>query len=69
MAYAPFSCPYPPTPEEQATYEAEGRKVAEEKGPGIIFTDGLGVMGVGSWDDGPAHYRTRGYREALGPNA
>lgn len=55
---------------EIAWLREEGRQLAIQDmieratDPIRIFTDGLGVMGVGSWDDGPAAHRQDGYREA-----
>ena len=62
-----FKCPKPPTADEIETYEAEGREAAlkPDADPYTRFTDGLGALGVGSWNDGPASYRQRGFRRGM----
>jgi hypothetical protein len=64
----PFSCPNPPTAEEIEVYEREGREAAlkPDADPLTRFTDGLGALGVGSWRDGPAHYRQKAFNETIG---
>lgn len=54
------------SPEERERYEREGREVAaEHPDGGMVFTDGLGALGVGSWSDGPASIRQAAYQRAL----
>ncbi len=64
-----FKCPNPPTDEEIEVYEREGREAALKPGADRLtrFTDGLGGLGVGSWSDGPASYRQRGFDAAMRP--
>lgn len=67
LGLKPFSCPYTISPEQQAELEREGRVAAlkPDADPYTRFTDGLGCMGVGSWSDGPASYRQKGFAAGL----
>lgn len=53
----PMSCPNPPKGIEKARIEQKAREQAEVADSRIVFTDGLGGMGCGSWSDGPAAIR------------
>jgi hypothetical protein len=59
------------SPEEQAKYEEKGREAARKPDaePFTIFTDGLGALGCGSLEEGPAHYTQRGFDEVMRSHA
>jgi hypothetical protein len=70
MDLAPFPYHRAISENERARYEEEGRAAADDHpNAGLVFTDGLGVLGVGSYDDGPASIRQAAYDAAIRDNA
>jgi hypothetical protein len=58
-----FECPNPPTAEEAEQLRAQGLADAEKAMGYSVYSDGLGVLGCGSWRDGPASIKQAAFNE------